>query len=122
MKQSSWTITYQRIEGAAIVVAALFFYFFLDFPFAWLILLILSIDVFMLGYIVNKKLGAHIYNIGHMLLIPTAILIISLLFNVEWLLMLSLIWIAHVGLDRFFGYGLKHQHGFKHTHLGKIGK
>jgi hypothetical protein len=35
----------------------------------------------------------------------------------DWLL---LIWIAHIGLDRAIGYGLKYPTGFRDTHLGKV--
>ncbi|MGQ7476239.1 DUF4260 family protein [Streptococcus suis] len=33
----------------------------------------------------------------------------------------GLIWLAHIGWDRAFGYGLKYESGFKHTHLGDLG-
>jgi Domain of unknown function (DUF4260) len=32
-------------------------------------------------------------------------------------LLLSLIWIAHIGLDRMLGFGLKYPTRFKDTHL-----
>jgi hypothetical protein len=32
------------------------------------------------------------------------------------------IWFAHIGMDRLLGYGLKEDTGFRHTHLGLIGK
>ncbi|HJU52615.1 MAG TPA: DUF4260 family protein, partial [Acidimicrobiia bacterium] len=31
-------------------------------------------------------------------------------------------WLAHIGLDRFLGYGLKYADAFGHTHLGEIGR
>jgi Domain of unknown function (DUF4260) len=31
---------------------------------------------------------------------------------------LALVWLAHIGLDRLFGMGLKYNDGFTHTHLG----
>ncbi len=34
----------------------------------------------------------------------------------------GLIWIAHIGLDRALGYGLKYSTGFGDTHLGRIGR
>jgi hypothetical protein len=34
----------------------------------------------------------------------------------------ALIWIAHIGLDRAVGYGLKYGSGFGHTHLGLMGR
>jgi hypothetical protein len=37
-------------------------------------------------------------------------------------LSLAMIWLAHIGIDRALGYGLKYQAGFAFTHLGRIGK
>ena len=34
--------------------------------------------------------------------------------------LVSLVWFAHIGLDRGLGYGLKLPAGFKHTHLGRL--
>ena len=31
---------------------------------------------------------------------------------------LALVWLAHVGLDRLLGMGLKYNDRFTHTHLG----
>ena len=31
---------------------------------------------------------------------------------------LALIWLAHIGLDRLLGMGLKYSDRFTHTHLG----
>jgi hypothetical protein len=33
----------------------------------------------------------------------------------------ALIWLAHIGLDRALGYGLKYGSGFRDTHLGRLG-
>ena len=33
-----------------------------------------------------------------------------------------MIWLAHIGIDRALGYGLKYGAGFTFTHLGRIGK
>jgi hypothetical protein len=35
---------------------------------------------------------------------------------------LALAWIAHIGLDRALGFGLKYATGFNHSHLGRIGR
>jgi Domain of unknown function (DUF4260) len=32
-----------------------------------------------------------------------------------------MIWLAHIGIDRALGYGLKYTAGFTFTHLGRIG-
>jgi hypothetical protein len=45
-------------------------------------------------------------------------------FGLEFPLLLSVafIWLAHIGIDRALGYGLKYSTGFAFTHLGRIGK
>ncbi len=35
-------------------------------------------------------------------------------------LAIGLIWSAHIGMDRMFGYGLKYSRAFKDTHLNRI--
>jgi hypothetical protein len=35
---------------------------------------------------------------------------------------IALVWLAHIGIDRALGYGLKYDAGFRVTHLGRIGK
>jgi hypothetical protein len=37
------------------------------------------------------------------------------------LLSVAMIWLAHVGIDRALGFGLKYSAGFGFTHLGRIG-
>jgi hypothetical protein len=37
-------------------------------------------------------------------------------------LSIAMIWLAHIGLDRALGYGLKYEAGFSFTHLGRIGR
>jgi hypothetical protein len=35
-------------------------------------------------------------------------------------LSLALIWLAHIGMDRMVGYGLKYPTAFKDTHLSRV--
>jgi hypothetical protein len=37
-------------------------------------------------------------------------------------LAIGIIWLGHVGFDRFAGYGLKYDTSFKNTHLGTLFK
>lgn len=39
-----------------------------------------------------------------------------------WFFYTGIIIFGHASFDRFFGYGLKYENGFKFTHLGEIGK
>jgi hypothetical protein len=37
-------------------------------------------------------------------------------------LSIAMIWMAHIGIDRALGYGLKYSAGFGFTHMGRIGQ
>ncbi|MFC0234150.1 DUF4260 domain-containing protein [Vagococcus entomophilus] len=74
-------------------------------------------DVSMVGYIFGNKLGAKVYNLGHNLILPSLLMIGSLICQQEIGIQLSLIWASHIYMDRTMGYGLKYQTGFKQTHL-----
>lgn len=111
-----------RFEGLLLLFVAITLYFHNRFLLSWFVLLLFLPDIFMIGYAKNNKTGALIYNIGHSLVLPYALLIIATIANSRAALLLSLVWLAHIGMDRFLGYGLKLDGGFKHTHLGDIGK
>jgi hypothetical protein len=119
MKQ---TIIFQRIESGLLFLSSLYFYQYLHFT-TWLFFLFLfSIDIFMLGYLHGNKIGAYVYNFGHSMIAPIILLMIGVMSTHRVLVAVGLIWLAHIGWDRFFGYGLKYENGFTHTHLGVIGK
>ena len=119
MKQE---IIFQKIEMLILFLLAVILYFWFGFS-GWIFaVLLFSFDISMLGYIANNKVGAVLYNIGHSLMLPIIILSFALFYRNDTALGFSLIWFAHIGLDRFLGYGLKLTTGFKDTHLGKIGK
>lgn len=118
MKQE---IIFQRAEGISILVASILIYDHLEFSWVWFIVLLLSIDIFMLGYLLNNKIGAYVYNLGHSLIAPFLVITLGYFSDSTTVIAFGLIWLAHIGMDRMFGYGLKKASGFKHTHLGDIG-
>ncbi len=89
----------------------------------WLwIPLFLSPDISMLGYLINTKLGAILYNLFHHKLIAIGILITGYFLNENIWVFIGLLLFTHSCFDRIFGYGLKFSDNFKHTHLGMIGQ
>jgi hypothetical protein len=119
MKQA---VLFQRVEAAFIFLASVYFYSYLHLN-IWLFLLFLfSIDIFMLGYAKDNKIGAFTYNFGHSMIVPAVLLVVGSMGSHRVLLASGLIWLAHIGWDRAFGYGLKFDTGFKRTHLGNLGK
>ncbi len=119
MKQS---VIFQRIEASTIFFVSLYLYWYLDFNLIVLILLLFVFDVFMIGYLFNSKIGAYCYNLGHSMIAPPILFAIGFATDARILIGFSLIWLAHIGMDRLLGYGLKFTTGFKETHLGHIGK
>lgn len=83
--------------------------------------LILVPDISMLGYLIDTKWGARIYNLAHGYFVPLFLGICGYLLNDVLFMQLGVIWFAHISIDRAFGFGLKLESGFKDTHLGKIG-
>lgn len=74
----------------------------------------------MLAYGINNYVGAKIYNICHTYIISILIAIIGVYFKVDSVIMIGLIWTAHIGMDRMFGYGLKYETDFKDTHIQRL--
>lgn len=107
-----------RAEGAAIFLAALWA-FHLSGASWWLFAaLILAPDLAMLGYLAGPRIGAICYNLIHSYTPVLAIGAILYALGSPLALPLTAILVAHIGIDRAMGYGLKYTSGFKDTHLG----
>ena len=107
-------------EYGAAFIFLLFIYVQLGFSLWVFFLLLLVPDVTMVGYLRNNQLGAALYNVGHNLILPIICVAYCLYFSNETGLMLTLIWLAHISMDRFLGYGLKYSQSFKETHMQKV--
>ncbi|WP_042359940.1 DUF4260 domain-containing protein [Geomicrobium sp. JCM 19055] len=110
-----------RIEGGVTFLFSVYFYFFI-LQFSWIIFVILLLipDLSMLGYLKNNKVGSVWYNLFHTYSMPMLIIVFSVMVNSQSFLMIGLIWVAHIGMDRMFGYGLKYPTKFQDTHLNRI--
>jgi hypothetical protein len=109
-----------RIEEAALLIATAFAYQHLHYSWLLFAILFLTPDLFMLGYLVNVRLGAATYNLAHTFTLPFALLLASYIERWPLASALALIWIAHIAFDRLLGYGLKYPTHFKDTHLQHI--
>ena len=89
----------------------------------WLWLpLLFSPDISMLGYLMNSKVGAVLYNIAHHKAVAGVLIIAGFMIELPVMLFIGLLFWAHSSFDRVMGYGLKYSDSFQHTHLGMIGK
>jgi hypothetical protein len=109
-----------RAEGAAVAIAAIALYFHADYPWWLLVVLALAPDLSMAGYLMGPAVGAAIYDIAHTSSLPVILAAIGVVADAETLVQLGLIWLAHIGVDRAIGYGLKYPTGFKDTHLQHV--
>ena len=107
-------------EGLAIAAAALTLY--LHEGYAWWLLLLLALapDLSMIGYAAGPRTGALAYDLAHTYVLPVALAATAVIAESDTLLKLALIWLAHIGVDRGVGYGLKYPSGFKDTHLQRV--
>ncbi|PSL17746.1 DUF4260 domain-containing protein [Shimia abyssi] len=108
-----------RLEGFAIGLAAIFAYASLEQSWTLFAILFLSPDLAMLGYAFGARVGAIAYNAMHGYIAPAAVGTIGWVAGWSEAIALVTIWVAHIGLDRAIGYGLKHRSGFKTTHLSR---
>ncbi|MDQ0229152.1 hypothetical protein J2S19_000402 [Metabacillus malikii] len=109
-----------RIENGIAFVLSFYLFTLLDFP-VWLFFLLLMIpDITMVGYAFNNKIGAKVYNFGHSLVVPLLLTIGYFFYLNEYLLLTIIIWVAHIFMDRFLGFGLKYEDSFKSTHIHRL--
>jgi hypothetical protein len=110
-----------RLEGAAVLVAAVGWYASSGHGWGRFALLFLLPDLSFVGYLAGPALGAVVYNLAHSYVLPLAVAGVSATSRPE-LLPLAAIWLGHIGFDRMLGYGLKYRTAFGDTHLGPIGR
>ncbi|TYR35634.1 DUF4260 family protein [Mesorhizobium microcysteis] len=79
-------------------------------------------DLSIAAYAAGSKAGALVYNTVHSYALPAMLSVAGVLSNLEIVWQIGLIFVAHAAFDRSLGYGLKYAAGFRHTHLGPIGK
>lgn len=106
-----------RFEGLAVSIAAIGAYLWLDGPLWLLALLALAPDLSRLGYLRGLRIGSISYNVVHTYALPLGLAGVALVTDSRLALLVTLVWIAHIGVDRLFGYRLKYESGFERTHL-----
>jgi hypothetical protein len=111
-----------KLEGFALLAVCIYAYAKLGYSWWLFAALILAPDIGMIGYLRNAKLGARLYNAFHVTALPIALGVWGYASPEPLAVALALIWLAHIGMDRMLGYGLKYETGFADTHLGRIGK
>jgi len=109
-----------HLEGASIFSLTLVLYRAGHFHWWVFALLLLTPDLFMLGYVLNTKIGSAFYNLVHTSSVPILLLVVAIVAPLPVLEPCALIWLAHIGLDRMLGFGLKYPTRFQDTHLQRV--
>jgi len=109
-----------RLEGLALFGAAAVVYVHLDYNLWLAVALILAPDLGLLGYLAGPRLGAYAYDALHTTVAPLALGVGAFLGDWTLGIEIALIWLAHIGVDRAVGYGLKYPDGPKPTHLQRV--
>jgi hypothetical protein len=111
-----------RLEGLAVLVAAGVAFGQLGGEFLWFIPALLAPDLAIAGYLGGPRLGAFVYNLVHNWAFGLTVAGAGLAFGISPLALAGTVLIAHTGMDRAAGYGVKLASAFGDTHLGRIGK
>lgn len=115
-------LTWLRLEGVAALAAGTAVYATLGGDWLWFVPALLLVDLSAIGYLANPRLGAFTYDLFHNWAVGLTVLAVGIAVGLPVLALAGAVLIAHVGMDRSVGYGLKLSTGFKHTHLGRMGR
>lgn len=111
-----------RLEGLAAFAAGAALFVAAGGPWLLLVPLVLLVDVSMAGYLAGPRPGAALYNLAHNQAVAIAVLGGGAVAGVTPLVLAGAVLLAHSGMDRMAGYGLKYPTAFGDTHLGRIGQ
>jgi hypothetical protein len=109
-----------RAENAAGLILTLLLYARTGDSWVLFLVLFLTPDISMLGYLAGPRAGAIVYNAAHAYLLPALLAAGGLSAGSHWLVSASLILFAHIAFDRLLGFGLKYPSGFKDTHIQRL--
>ena len=114
--------TLLRLEGLTLFAGMTTLYAFWGGSWWVYAVLFLVPDVSFAAYLAGPRIGAIVYNTAHSYMAPMVLMTTGFGLASPLTLSIALIWLAHIGIDRALGYGLKYGAGFGFTHLGRIGK
>ena len=114
--------TWLRLEGLAACAAGLALFGATGGSWLFIIPLLLLPDISAAGYLAGPRIGAFTYNVAHNWVPGVLTLGVGAWLASPVILLVAAILIAHVGMDRAAGYGLKLPTSFQDTHLGRMGR
>jgi len=113
--------TLVRLEGAVVAAGTTALYVTQGRPLVLFLALLLAPDLSMVGYLHSRRVGAAAYNAVHTYVGPLVLAAAGVAAGTSLAVAVALVWTAHIGGDRLFGYGLKYaDREFGDTHLQRL--
>lgn len=109
-----------RLEEFTMPLGSIYLYSLLGCSWWLFFLLLLLPDIGMVGYLINPRIGAVLYNIFHHKSVSLLFLGLGIFISSSIAQLVGIIMLCHACMDRMLGYGLKYNDSFWHTHLGVI--
>ena len=109
-------------EAALFGFSIMLNHLFIPYAWWWYWVLFLTPDFSMIGYWINSRVGATLYNIGHHKGVAIICFMVGVILSSTAWQFAGILLLGHSSFDRVLGYGLKYPDNFKNTHLGWIGK
>src|SRR5690349_2060294 len=95
-----------RLEEHAMFLFGLLIFSTLSYAWWWFPLLLLAPDISMIGYVINNRMGAILYNLFHHKAVALLVMAIGYYLRDDLWILIGSILFAHSSMDRLFGYGL----------------
>jgi hypothetical protein len=114
--------TWLRLEGLAAFAAGLAVFGASGGNWLLVVPLLLLPDVSAAGFLAGQRVGTFTYNAIHNWVPGLAVLALGAWLASPAVVLAGSILVAHVGMDRAVGYGLKLPSSFHDTHLGRMGR
>ena len=109
-----------QAEGAVVFAASLALYIDADFSIVALVVLFLAPDLAFVVFLLSPKAGAIAYDLMHIEVWPVLLGTLGVLVDERLPIQIALIWLAHIGLDRMLGYGLRYPTAPAESHLDRV--
>jgi hypothetical protein len=107
-------------EGVAVAASATILYFHAGYPWWLFLALILAPDLSLVGFAAGPRVGAATYDAAHTYVLPAALTVVGVVTETDAAAQVGLVWLAHIGVDRAVGYGLRYPTRTKETHLQRV--
>ena len=100
-----------KLEELAFVVLSFYLFLALDYAWWWFPLLFFVPDVSLIGYLINRNIGATTYNFIHHKALAVLLYLLGGFIQSPGLQLAGLVMFGHSSLDRALGFELQQLNG-----------